>query len=86
MLTPPAHDTATPNLLNIRERLRGALRSGNAYAVREEVVNILAELGSGTVMPASAVDQAADTVRGCIPDFEPDSAPPVPLTRPSGGA
>ena len=70
----------------IRARLRAALRTGDAYAVREEVINILADIGSGTVFDA-AVDQNADTIPcPAGPDFEPDSAPAVPLTRPSGGA
>ncbi len=69
----------------VRDRLRGALRTGDAYAVREEVINVLAELGSGTILHAH-IDQAADTMRcPAGPDFEPDSAPPVPITRPSGG-
>lgn len=73
-------------LTRIRTRLRGALRSGNAYVVREEVINILADMGSGSIFEAP-VDQNADTIPcPAGPDFEPDSAPAVPLTRPSGGA
>ena len=72
---------------HLRDRLRDALRTGDAYAVREEVINLLAELGSGTVFAASPIDQKADTIPcPAGPDFEPDSAPPIPITRPSGGA
>ncbi len=70
----------------LRDRLRGALRTGDAYAVREEVINILADLGSGRVMVPEPEECCADTMRCPVgPDFEPDSAPPIPLTRPSGG-
>lgn len=69
----------------MRERLRGALRTGDLYLLREEVITLLADTGSGRVLSAD-VDQAADTLRSVHgPDFEPDSAPPVPLERPSGG-
>ncbi len=69
----------------VRDRLRGALRAGDVYAVREEVINVLAELGSGRVI-AEPIDQEADTLRSTGPDTDPDSAPPVDLRRPSGGA
>lgn len=84
------HDAAALNATGsairaIRARLRAALRTGNAFAVREEVIDILADIGSGTIF-ATDVDQAADTMRcPAGPDFEPDSAPPIPITRPSGG-
>ncbi len=70
----------------VRARLRKALRTGDVYAVRREVVEVLAELGSVAGMQQEYVDQNADTIRcPAGPDFEPDSAPPIPITRPSGG-
>jgi len=83
---PSLNEARTIN--TIRDRLRGALRTGNVYAVREEVINLLADMGSGRVFVPTAefADDCAPTMRcPAGPDFEPDSAPPVPLDRPTGG-
>lgn len=76
-------------LSTLRTRLRDALHTTESLpALREHLVNVLADLGSGlrTFDPAPE-ECAADTLRAVYPpDFEPESAPGVPLTRPSGGA
>lgn len=66
----------------VRHLLRDALRTGSAHKCREAVVQVLADFGSGTVL----LDNADTIPCPAGPDFEPDSAPSVPLDRPSGGA
>lgn len=71
----------------VRQRLIRALRETNTLiGLRAALVETICDLGSG-LHAFDHTDQAADTLR-CPqgPDFEPDSAPPVPCERPSGGA
>lgn len=72
----------------VRQRLISALRDRNTMnGLRAALVEVICDLGSGLhAFDPPAVDQAADTIRcPAGPDFEPDSAPPVPVERPSGG-
>jgi hypothetical protein len=70
-----------------RARLVRALHTTSTLAaLREEIVHVMCLLDPTQPDAPSTVDQAAVTERVLYgPDFEPDSAPPVPITRPSGG-
>jgi hypothetical protein len=71
-------------LNELRDRLRNALHGTTTLpALREDVVNILADLGSGLRTLDPVVDDCAITERSPLNadvprhDTEPDSAPPV---------
>lgn len=73
----------------VRQRLIVALRNANTLiGLRAAVVEVICDLGSGLhAFDPHQDEHAADTLRCTLPpDFEPESAPPVPVERPSGGA
>ena len=72
----------------VRQRLLTALRERNTLSgLRAALVEVICDLGSGLhAFDPPEADPVADTMRCPLgPDFEPESAPPVPVERPSGG-